>query len=271
MEISFSKYTGCGNDFILIDNRASNYTLDSHAIANLCDRNYGIGGDGIIFLEDTDQADFRMRIYNANGSEAEMCGNGLRCLGRFLIDLGYPEQAYSIKTMERILQLDFCNEKVIAYMGDLSEAPQKLSVAIEGDPIDCLFLNTGVPHSVTFCTALDTIAVSSIGRKIRHHPHFMPKGTNVNFAERLSDHQIKIRTFERGVEAETWACGTGATASAIAMCLKWNLAPPIEVYFSKGDHVIVNFIKDREAFSQITQTGPALKLFRGTFDIRGYL
>lgn len=253
--MKFSKYSGCGNDFILIDNRSHEFVTD--AVQKLCDRHRGIGADGVILLEE-DQ-DFKMRIFNSDGSQAEMCGNGLRCLGNFILELGYPKKPYQIMTMERTLTIDFIDTYVKAEMG----AVQNLTFLEE---LNGYFLNTGVPHAVFFVDKLDQIDITSTGSKIRHHAQFAPSGTNVNFVERISENALSIRTFERGVEAETLACGTGACASATAGRLKWGMQAPIEVQFRSKDKLIINFEND-----QVTQTGPAVKLFHGVFDIRGYL
>lgn len=269
-EISFSKYSGCGNDFILIDNRSELHKMTQQAIVKLCDRNRGIGADGVIFIEKSHLADFKMKIFNRDGSLAEMCGNGLRCLGQFILDLGYKKKLYTIETLERILSVDFMDDQIRADMGVMKNLENK-NLQIDKATWDCYTLNTGVPHAVIFVDDLDTVPIKTLGAKIRHHPTFSPHGVNANFAKKTSENQISIRTFERGVEDETLACGTGAVASAIAASLKWGLNSPIEVTFRSEDTLTIQFKKDRDGITQITQTGPAVKLFHGVFDIRGYL
>lgn len=271
-EIPFSKYSGCGNDFILINNRGGSLRLNEKTIENLCDRNRGIGADGIIFLENgREGSDFGMRIFNRDGNEAEMCGNGLRCLGQFIYELGFDKKAYRIQTKERSLKIDFADGLIKAEMGDAVDLNMDLKLEIEKNPLDCCFLNTGVPHAVVFVEDIKKISVNTLGRQIRHHEQFSPAGTNANFVQKNSDNQIAIRTFERGVENETLACGTGAAASAISACLKWNMNPPIEVVFSSGEKLEITFTHEGKAFTSITQTGPALKTFHGVFDMIGYL
>lgn len=271
-EIPFSKYSGCGNDFILINNRGGSLRLNKKTIENLCDRNRGIGADGIIFLENgSETSDFGMKIFNRDGSEAEMCGNGLRCLGQFIYELGFDKKTYRIKTKERILTIDFANGLIKAEMGDAIDLNMNLELEIDKTPLNCCFLNTGVPHTVVFVDNIASTPVNTFGSQIRHHEHFSPAGTNANFVQKNSDHQIAIRTFERGVEDETLACGTGAAASAISAYQKLNMKQPIEVLFSSGDKIEITFTQEGKAFTQITQTGPALKTFHGVFDMIGYL
>lgn len=271
-EIPFSKYSGCGNDFILINNRGGSLRLNAKTIENLCDRNRGIGADGIIFLENGQKdSDFGMRIFNRDGSEAEMCGNGLRCLGQFIYELGFEKKPYRIKTKERTLKIDFRDGLINAEMGDAVDLNMDLQLEIEKNLLNCCFLNTGVPHAVVFVDDIKQIPVNVLGGQIRHHEQFSPTGTNANFVQKNKDNQIAIRTFERGVENETLACGTGAAASAISACQKWNMTQPIEVVFSSGEKLEITFTHEGKAFTQITQTGPALKTFHGVFDMIGYL
>lgn len=271
-EIPFSKYSGCGNDFILINNRDSSLRLNEKTIVNLCDRNRGIGADGVIFLENGKGiSDFRMRIFNRDGREAEMCGNGLRCLGQFIYELGFEKKPYQIETKERTLKIELIDDLIKAEMGDAIDLKLDISLKLEENPLSCYSLNTGVPHAVIFVEDIHQVQVSTLGQKIRHHEQFSPAGTNANFVERKAGNQIAIRTFERGVEGETLACGTGAAASAISACQKWNMEQPIEVVFSSGEKLEITFTREGTAFTQITQTGPALKTFHGVFDMIGYL
>lgn len=253
--IPFSKYSGCGNDFILIDNRSGEHTAVLQAIPKLCDRHRGIGGDGVIFLETG--KDFRMKIFNRDGSCAAMCGNGLRCLAQFILDLGHEKKTYTIQTKERLLSIGFKEELIMTDMGHVQDLKAKSE--------DCYTLNTGVPHAVFFVDALDTISVKKRGREIRFHPDFSPEGTNVNFVEKLSGNKIAIRTYERGVEDETLACGTGAAASAVAASLKWNLKSPIEVTFLSKETLLIDISENK-----ISQIGSAVKLFDGFFDMKYY-
>lgn len=263
--ISFSKYSGCGNDFIMID-QAPSFSKD--LIQRLCHRQKGIGADGVIFLEKG--KDFKMHIFNADGSEAEMCGNGLRCLAAFIVERGFKQQPYQVQIQNRALKIDFTETGIKGEMGDPIDLQLDQAVEIDGQRFACHTLDTGVPHAVILVDSL-AIPVNEWGSKIRHHPQFAPRGVNVNFIKRVGAQEIAIRTFERGVEAETLACGTGACASAIVSSLKWGMPAPIQVRTKADDTLEINFINHRGNISQVTQTGPAVKHFHGIFDIKGYL
>lgn len=268
--ISFSKYTGCGNDFILIDQRVAAFPLTSKTlIERLCDRQKGIGADGIILLENG--SDFKMRIFNRDGSEAEMCGNGLRCFAAFILELGYEKKPYTIQVQEESLKVEFIGNEIKAEMGEPKELTLDQALEMEDTSLICHTVNTGVPHAIIFVDSLD-IPVNDLGSKIRHHPRFFPKGVNANFVQKLSAKELAIRTFERGVETETLACGTAATASAIIASLKWQMESPISVRTKSLETLEINFKKNNlGVISHVTQTGPAVKLFHGSFDIRGYI
>lgn len=267
-KLTFSKYSGCGNDFILIDHRSPFLNVSKELVLRLCQRQTGIGADGLILLEKSSSQDFKMRIFNADGSEAEMCGNGIRCLGAFLLELGYPKQAYTIETMERKLSLEFTEKGIKVAMGDPKDIRSHVPLEIEGQNLLCYTLDTGVPHAVVFVDDVEKVHVVALGQKIRYHTSFLPKGTNANFVEKDSPRQISIRTYERGVEDETLACGTGATASALAAALQWNLKAPITVKTRSQDSLEIDFVKNQDqTFTQVSQTGPAHKTFSGTIDL----
>src|SRR5215207_9205320 len=180
--IHFSKYTGCGNDFILIDHRNPIFPLATYEskalIERLCDRQKGIGGDGIIFLEEG--LEFKMRIFNRDGSEAEMCGNGLRCFAAFILELGFIKKSYTVQVQNQSLRVDFVGDKVKAEMENPKEIELDQTIEIDGKVLNCHIINTGVPHLIIFTSCLD-IAVDELGSKLRHHPRFFPKGVNANF------------------------------------------------------------------------------------------
>lgn len=266
MDVAFSKYSGCGNDFILIDNRKELFPHNNSAlIAKLCRRPEGIGADGIVLLENSQQADYRMRIFNADGFEAEMCGNGLRCLKKFIEALGVKASSLMIETKERKLKVEENGEGIMASLGEPKHIKLHLSLAIDNTSYVTHYLDTGVPHAVHFVNRLEEVDVNGLGRKIRFHDAFAPKGANANFVELQGEHHIALRTYERGVEQETLACGTGAAASAIAAVLIYHLKPPIKVETRSGIPLIVNLIFDEQAvIKEVQQTGPASFHFQGT-------
>ena len=227
-KIKFTKMVGAGNDFTVIYNglQVTGYRLQglSALAKRLCNRKAGIGADGMLVLEKSKIADFRMRIFNADGSVAEMCGNGLRCAVLYTGMHGRTSAQAHKRTSKRVM----VETAAGIYEGEMSakdmvrikmKEPMDLRlnfpINVNGRGIKANFINTGVPHTVVFVEGLDKIDVDSIGSEIRHHDEFKPKGSNVNFVETIDDSNIKIRTYERGVEGETLACGTGAVASAI--------------------------------------------------------
>lgn len=194
-----------------------------------------------------------MTILNADGSEAEMCGNGIRCLGAFLIDLGFSTKPYTIETKERMLSISFTPESEVSVdMG--APTDERWDMEIDGQVLH--YLNTGVPHAVLFVSDLDAAAVEEQGAYFRRHPTFQPKGANINFVEVVDSRSIRARTYERGVEGETLACGTGATACAIAAAKVKGLTPPIRVIPRSDETLTICFSCDKEVYTNVTMTGP---------------
>lgn len=257
--MKFSKYEGCGNDFILVDHRTPFFPPSNHSlIVKICHRKHGIGADGLIFLERSQKADFKMRIFNADGSEAEMCGNGIRCLFKFIQELGVPGNAFHIETVGSILHVSQDGVDVEVDM----PIPYDFRWNISLDPYVLHYLNTGVPHAICFTDNLETTDVFANGRKIRHLPFFAPKGTNANFVSLISKNEIAIRTYERGVEDETLACGTGCTAAAIAAVKIKGAEAPVFVKTRSGETLKINFNPE---LTQVTMTGPATFIYSGSY------
>ncbi len=249
----FSKYEGTGNDFILIDDRTNRFSFDEKKIAHLCHRKFGIGADGLILLQSDKEGSFEMRIFNSNGKEAESCGNGLRCLGQFLLDLGFPKQSYAIKTHDRQVKISYLKEGVGVLMGKAQDL--KLKIATEMGEVH--FANTGVPHAVHFVKDVEKVNLHSLGPLLRHHSLFQPKGVNVNVAALQADQTIHVRTFERGVEGETLACGTGACAVAAIASELYCLPFPIHICFAGGK---LKILLEEEGLLMV---GSAHKVFDG--------
>lgn len=272
MLLHFFKMNGAGNDFIIIDNRELEYDLDADTIAALCDRNRGIGADGLLAVEPARKgADYRFRYYNADGGEAEMCGNGARCFGRFTAHLDeIVLKKVTFETIVGTLSADMIGDDVRIAMSEPTDVKLNVATKIPGLDSPLHFLNTGVPHVVTFvesAEALDEFDVFNNGTAIRNHPDFAPAGTNANFAAILSPQHISIRTFERGVEDETLACGTGMVASALVHHLLTGAASPIKVDVEGGDTLEIGFEKSGDSFKNVTLTGPADFVFEGEIDI----
>ena len=264
-EVNFSKYSGAGNDFILIDNREGGYIADSGLIEKMCARQVSIGADGLILLENSDQADIRMRYFNADGGEAEMCGNGSRCLIAFARKLGIIKDEYSFQTMERVLKACVKGEAISIQMGEVLDTLLNIDIEVDAQKCQVHFTNTGVPHTVLFVDDLEEIDICNLGKKIRYHQRFQPRGTNADFVKVVDKHSIAFRVYERGVENETLSSGTGVTAAGIIANLVHDVKPPVNVAVRSGDTLTVDFKRNGEAFSDVVLTGPATLIYDGTY------
>jgi diaminopimelate epimerase len=266
--LRFTKMNGAGNDFILIDNRAGEIDLDRSQIARLCDRHRGIGADGILLLETaSDHADFRMRYFNADGGEAEMCGNGARCFARFANKTTGAEGEISFETPAGIISAELAGDLVTLQMTEPTDLRLNIPLRIGGEKRIVYFINSGVPHVVVPVAQVRDVDVLREGSAIRHHEMFSPKGANVNFIEKRGADNIAVRTYERGVEDETLACGTGVVASALVFAVTENVKGPIDVIARGGDELRVGFKKAGTTFENVTLTGPAEFVFEGTVEI----
>lgn len=258
MKISFSKYQGTGNDFVVLDNRDGAYDGLTHGqVAFLCDRKFGIGSDGLMMLENADGFDFKMRYYNADGQEGSMCGNGGRCLVQFAHDKGIVKQSYQFTAS------DGPHDAIILDNGLIKLKMQDVhGVEVHGtDKI----LNTGSPHFIQYVDGVKEVDVFQQGRNIRYSESFKEAGINVNFVERVGN-GIKIRTYERGVENETLSCGTGATAAALASSEK--MGPQLTNVEVEGGALQIAFDRiGNQEFNNIWLIGPAQFVYSGTIEI----
>lgn len=247
--IRFTKMTGSGNDFILIDNRALRIDKEQgRELARMaCRRKVSVGADGLILIEDDTEADFRWVFFNADGSEAEMCGNGARCAARFAYLNGIVNGTrMSFRTLAGIIEAEMIEDCVKVRMTQPHGMETDFCLKLEKDSPCLHFINTGVPHVVWFVEnreKLDSIDVFDLGRLLRFHPRFQPAGTNANFAFIRGPHNISIRTYERGVESETLACGTGSIAAALLAAARGLAAPPVEVLTRSGETLVIHFEK----------------------------
>ncbi len=271
-KLPFTKMNGAGNDFVVLDNRAGQIVLDAPAIARLCDRQRGVGADGLLMVELAaiePAADFRMRYYNADGGEAEMCGNGARCFARFAARLtGTFPESLAFQTQAGVIRARLDGERVRLDMSLPTGGTDLGSLTLEGKAAfpSAYFLNTGVPHVVVPVEDVETVDVHSLGRSIRYHDRFAPRGTNANFIQVVSPTEIILRTYERGVEGETLACGTGATASALVQAELNAVAGTgsIAVRVRSGDTLQIGFKRTEPlAFEAVTLSGPADFVFSG--------
>lgn len=255
----FSKYQGAGNDFILIDYRNSSFELTDFQVKALCDRHFGIGADGLILLKNDSDLDFRMLYFNSDGRESSMCGNGGRCIVRFAEELGIIQNKTRFRAVDGVHDAAIGKDEIELKMCDLS----KIEVHANH-----LFLNTGSPHHVEFVDGVLDIDVKTKGAQIRYgHPYY-EEGTNVNFVEILKDESLKIRTYERGVEDETLACGTGVTAAAIAAYESGRINTNSVKVKAMGGELQVRFSKNNSGgYENVWLIGPAKKVFEGEIDL----
>jgi len=266
--LRFIKMNGAWNDFILIDNRAGDVRLDRSQIAHLCDRHRGIGADGILLLEKpTNRADFRMRYFNADGGEAEMCGNGARCFARFANKVAGARDGISFETQAGMISAELKRDLVTLRMTEPADLRLNVTLAVADENNSVHFINSGVPHVVVAVPKIDDVDVRREGAAIRYHKMFSPNGANANFIEKRGSNKIAIRTYERGVEDETLACGTGIVASALIFAATDNASSPITVIARGGDELHVGFERVDGRFYNVTLTGPAEFVFEGTIEI----
>lgn len=271
MKIPFTKLSGSGNDFILIDHRTPflpEATL-SQWVAKVCAHRLSVGADGIILIEPPGpsasggKADFRWRLFNADGSPAEMSGNGGRCAARFAFLKGIAKAAMVFETPAGLIQAEVIGDQVKIRFTDPTDFRWRLAVEIDGTRREGHFVNTGVPHLVYLVDDVETVDLPVLGRKSRLHPLFQPAGTNVNFIQRLDAHRLKIRTYERGVEDETLACGTGSVASALVAATVSGAQSPVTLLPRGGQPLTVTFTREGERFRGIYLAGDARVVYDG--------
>jgi diaminopimelate epimerase len=269
MIVRFTKMNGAGNDFVLIDNRKGDVKLRPEDVALICHRQRGVGADGLILLVPARQgkADWAWDFYNNDGSTAEMCGNGARCFARFIQKHAGANGRTSFETVAGVIGAIFEAERVRVNL----TAPKELRL---NEQVDLLTgktaihsLNTGVPHAVIFVPDADEAMIQNLGPEVRFHKHFAPRGTNVNFVQVLGPGKIRVRTYERGVEGETLACGTGVTASALISAKLHGFTSPITVKVQGGDTLEVAFREENGAFHDVHLAGPADFVFEGQMEI----
>jgi len=272
--ISFTKMESGGNDFIIIDNRRKILPgALSKLAANLCRRRSSIGADGLILLEKAEKADYRMRIFNPDGSEPEMCGNGARCLARFAFIKGIASSKVVMETRAGCVEAQVKDKKVRVRLNTPFDVKTNFRIRLKlrgSQKVN--FINVGVPHVVVFVPLVDRIDVQGLGRLIRYHRRFAPSGANVNFVSLKGRNSIYIRTYERGVEDETLACGTGAVASALIAGLQGKVSSPVEVHTRGGEVLKVEYEikKDRgglEKLKDVWLEGSVRVVYEGKIEV----
>ena len=259
---------GAGNDFVLLDGRAQTCKLTREQVVRLCDRHRGIGADGLVVLRPclSGKADWAWEFYNRDGSTGEMCGNAARCFGRYVQRQTGSKGDFAFETGAGVIRASFQGGLVTV---DLTPPKglrlnERVALALETQTIHCL--NTGVPHAVLFVPEAEKAPVQQLGPEIRRHPHFGPRGTNVNFVQVLGPKRIRVRTFERGVEGETLACGTGVAAAALVSARLHRFSSPVKVRVQGGDELEVSFREENGHFREVRLSGPAEFVFEGRIE-----
>ncbi len=257
MKIPFMKMSGSGNDFILIDHRRAVLRMDEMKdfVRKVCRRRTSVGADGLILIEPSEKADFKWQFFNADGSEAEMCGNGGRCAARFAYLKGIAGSTLSFETVAGILSAQVDGRRVKLELTKPHGLKLDEGVIVEGKSLSLSNINTGVPHTVHFVDDVEMWDVVQKGRAIRNHPHFAPGGTNVDFVKLEKDSRLTVRTYERGVEDETLACGTGVVASSLIAAFKGLVRSPVSVKTRGGEVLRVHFDIEGEEVKKVFYEG----------------
>ncbi len=251
MKLLFSKMHGAGNSFVIANNINSNYPCDENFIKNICHPHRGIGGDGLIYILKSKKADFKMNFYNCDGSKADMCGNGLRCIAKYARNYLIDQDNISFETDAGILNTEIMDGNSVKIDIPILKEIEKTKI----NDTDIYYGNTGVPHAIVIKENLEKLNVKKIGCEIRNDNFFSPEGINVNFIQFCDDGKVKIRTYERGVEDETLACGTGITACGLTLYKYYNFSSPI-TFITKDQDVLTVDIED----NKVCLTGEAIEI-----------
>ena len=266
MPIPFTKMSGAGNDFILIDHRKPRITREimPEFVRLVCRRRFSVGADGLIFIENSESADFKWLFFNGDGSEAEMCGNGARCAARFAYFFGIAPAHMRFETIAGLIEAKVADINVSIKITEPKNVLLERSVTVDGEPMLLHTVDTGVPHAVLFVDDFSRIDICGLGSKVRFHEEFKPAGINVNFVQCRPDGTLMVRTYERGVENETLACGTGATAAALIAAVRGGTGSPVEVITTGGDRLTILFDLDEQGrAANVFLKGPAHFIYSG--------
>lgn len=263
----FHKLSGSGNDFVLLDNRGLSLSGDlSDMVQRLCARRTGIGADGVLLLEPSERADFRMRYLNADGGEVEFCGNGGRCSAYMAHRLGLAGDRMTFEAGDGPHQAEVSGNRVKLGMSDPRDISLGFLLEIDGKGYAASYADTGVPHVVIQTGDVESVDVAGLGRAIRHHHQYRPRGTNADFVEVVDRRRLKVRTYERGVEDETLACGTGCVAAAVVSVLRGLADPPVECLTRGGEALTVHLTREGENVRDVFLEGAVELVFEGDWN-----
>ena len=270
MKIRFVKMHGAGNDFVMIDDRDGTFPAEKATLAAIGTRGTGVGCEGIILVQQSQSADFRMRFFNPDGSEAEMCGNGARCVAAFAREIGAAlSDTMRFETIAGLVEAEIIPQPQPSTSQPLNLSTSQLVKIALPDPKDLRsdFVNSGVPHKIVPVEDLEHADVDGEGRRIRYSDEFAPAGTNVDFVRYRPPHDADIRTYERGVEAESGACGTGSVAAAVVGVAQYGLSFPVAVHTVRGFELTIDGESDGKSFRSVSLTGPVARVFDGEIDL----
>ncbi len=271
--IEFFKMSGSGNDFILIDNRDQSLAVGNVVdfVTAVCKRRVSVGADGLILIETSDKVDFRWRFFNADGSEVDMCGNGGRCAARYAYLKGIAKSTMSFETLAGIIDAEVDGDVVKLRLTDSHSLALDYPIDVDGRSFVVSSINTGVPHVVHLAENIESMDIVSIGRNIRYHERYRPAGTNANFAKIIDGRTLAVRTYERGVEDETLACGTGAVASALVSASLGFVESPVSVQVKSGETLKIHFSKTGGRYEKIYLEGKVKVVYQGALWEEAYL
>lgn len=266
-KIPFMKLSGAGNDFVIIDNlkRIVPYE-NTDFVAKVCERRMSVGADGILLVENSEQADFKMRYFNADGGEAETCGNGARCISKFAHINGITSERMRFETKAGVYESEILKSGVKVRMSDPVDVRLNFPLRLEDGVYTVCSVNSGVPHVVFFIEDLEAADVVNLGAQTRYHGDFQPAGTNVNFVRIKNEREIDVRTYERGVEDETLACGTGSIASAVISALLGKTVAPVAVRTASGSVLTIHFELDDGGAKNVHLEGDARVIYAGELE-----
>jgi len=273
--LDFVKMNGAANDFIMVDNRAGSIRLAGDAVARLCDRRRGVGADGLILIEPARGYDFYMHYYNADGGEEVMCGNGARCAAHFAATLGLgangaPGTSLRFMTGSGAIDAVVSGDRISMSMMDAREMRRNIRSAVAPPGASLHFMVVGTRHAVVPMDDVTTLTADDVmkfGRALRYDAAFAPAGANVNFASLAPDGRMHLRTYEKGIEGETFACGTGSVASAVIFAHDGRVKSPVQVVQHSGDVLVISFEPDAQGAGRVRMEGPARVSFRGHADV----
>lgn len=260
---------GAGNDFILIDDRENRFPdQNNDLIEKIATPKYGIGSEGVILIQPSEKSDFRMRFYNPDGNEVEMCGNGARCVARLAHEIGAAPEEMCFDTVAGVISAEVLStDQIRLTMTEPKGLRFNSELTITDQIFSYHYVNSGVPHVVVEVEDLEKFDIQSVGAAFRYHETFQPNGTNANFIKITGPDSLKIRTYERGVEAETLACGTGMVAAGLVAGSLAKVTTPVKITCASGDILEVDYTQTVNGIQNVTLTGPAVHVFNGEIEL----